>query len=65
MSASQLCVFDDKTDSKSKWVNKTHSMVVLSGLSSLFYEDFNLWCFFAQFNDDACKVNVSHLNSKN
>ena len=36
MLASQLCVFDDKTDLKWKWVKKTHSMVVLSELSSLF-----------------------------
>ena len=37
MLASQLCVFDDKTDLKSKWVKKkTHSMDVLSELSSLF-----------------------------
>ena len=41
MLASQLCVFDDKTDSKSKWVKKTHSMVVLSGLSI----EFILWRF--------------------
>ena len=29
MLASQLCVFDDKTDSKSKWVKKTHNTAVL------------------------------------
>ena len=30
MLASQLCAFDDnKTDSKLKWVKKTHSMVAL------------------------------------
>ena len=33
MLASQLCVLDDKTDSKSKWVKKTRGMVVLYGLS--------------------------------
>ena len=43
MLASQLCVFDDKTNPKSKL--KTHSMVVLSELSGLFCEDFDLWCF--------------------
>ena len=32
MLASQLCVLDDKTNSKSKWVRKAYSMVVLSGL---------------------------------
>ena len=43
MSATQLCVFDDKTDSKSKLVKKAQcNMVVLSGLSRLFCEDFNL-----------------------
>ena len=42
-------MFDDKTDSKSKWVHeKTHCNIVgLSGLSSLFCEDFNLWYFVA------------------
>ena len=38
MLASQLCVFEGKTDLKWKWVKKTHSMVVLSELSSLFVE---------------------------
>ena len=43
MSATQLCVFDDKTDSKSQLVKKTHcNMVVLSGLSRFFGGDFNL-----------------------
>ena len=41
MLASQLCVFHEKTDPKSKWVKKTHSMVVLSGLSI----EFILWRF--------------------
>ena len=36
MLARQLCVFDDKTDSKSKRVKKTHSMVVWFELSSFF-----------------------------
>ena len=36
MLASQLCVFDDRTDLKWKWVKKTHSIDLLSGLSSLF-----------------------------
>ena len=40
MLASQLCMFDDKTDSKSKWIKKTHSMVALSGLSRLFLRRF-------------------------
>ena len=35
MLASQLCVFDDKNDSKSKWVKK-QSMVVLSEISIWF-----------------------------
>ena len=39
-------------------------MVVLSGLSSLFCEDFNMRCFVAQFNDDPYKLNVSRLNSR-
>ena len=38
----KLCVFDGKTDSKSKLVKKTDSVVVLSGLCSLFCEDFDL-----------------------
>ena len=43
MSTTQLCVFDDKTDSKLQLVKKTHcNMVVLSGLSRLFGGDFNL-----------------------
>ena len=41
MLASQLCVFDDKAKSKIK-IKKTHSMVVLSELSGLFCEDFDL-----------------------
>ena len=40
-------------------------MVVLSGLSSLFYEDFDLCDALSQFNDDVCKVNMSRLNSRN
>ena len=36
MLASQLCVFDDRTDLKWKWVEKTHSMDVLFQLSCLF-----------------------------
>ena len=37
MLARQLCVFDEKTDSKSgKMSKKGHSMVVLSELSGLF-----------------------------
>ena len=48
MLATQLCVFGHKTDSKSRWVIKTHcNMVVLSGLSGLFCEDFSLRCFVA------------------
>ena len=48
MSGTQLCVFDDKADSKSRWVKKTHcNMVALPGLSSLFCEDFNVRCFAA------------------
>ena len=35
MLASQLCVFDEQSGSKSKWV-KAHSMVVFSESSSLF-----------------------------
>ena len=41
MLASRLCVLDDKTDSKSKWVKKAPSVVVLSGLSI----QLNLWRF--------------------
>ena len=52
MLASQLYVFDDKTDSKSKWVNKTHSTVVLSGLS---VEFISIRDALSQFNDDASR----------
>ena len=31
-------------------------MVVFSGLSGLFCEDFDLWCFVAQSNDDAMRI---------
>ena len=47
MLASQLCMFDDKIDSKSKWVEKL-SMVQLSGLSSLFCEDLDLSVIFCR-----------------
>ena len=57
MLARQLCLFDDKTHSESKWVKKTHSMVVLSTLSSLFCEDFDLSCFAVQFNEWRCMQN--------
>ena len=43
MLASQLCLFDVKTNSKSKWVKKF--IVGLCCPSSLFCEDFDLWCF--------------------
>ena len=36
MLATQLHVFDDNTDLKAKCVKKTHSLVALSELSSLF-----------------------------
>ena len=36
MLASQLCVFDDKTDLRMKMSKNTYSMVVLSELSSFF-----------------------------
>ena len=39
MLAGQLCVFDDKTV-----FEKTCSVVVLSGSSSLFYEEFDVYC---------------------
>ena len=41
MLASHLCLLGNKTDSKSKWVKRTHSMVVLFGL----YIEFILWRF--------------------
>ena len=69
MLASQLCMFDDKTDSKTKWVKK-HSMVVLPEISSLFMKisicDMAVVQFADLFNDyDVCKVNVSCLNLRN
>ena len=49
MLASQLYMFDDKTNLKWKWVKKTHSMVVLSELSSLFVKISicDMWFFVA------------------
>ena len=41
MLASHLCLLGNKTDPKSKWVKRTHSMVVLFGL----YIEFILWRF--------------------
>ena len=48
MLARQLCVLDDKTDSKSKWVKKLIVWLYCPNyLSSLFCEDFDPWCFAA------------------
>ena len=59
MLASQLCVFDDKTDSVSKRVKKL--IVWLCCPDYLVYFVKILTCdAFSQFNDDTCKVvNVS------
>ena len=46
MLASKLCVIDDKTSSKKKWVKETCSMIVLSGLFSSFSEGFDMCCNF-------------------
>ena len=54
MLASQLCAFDDKTDSDSKWVKK-FIMIILSRLSSLYCQDFDL-C--RNLMTMRCKVNV-------
>ena len=44
----QLCVLDDKTDSKSKWAQKTIVWLYYPDyLSSLFCEDSNPWWFAA------------------
>ena len=57
MLASQLFLFDVKTDSKSKWVKKL--IVWLSCSDYLVYFVNILICdALSQFNDDAWKVNV-------
>ena len=61
MLASQLCVFDDKADSISKWVE---DLIVWLCYLDLVWKDFVICDALFQFNDDACKVNVSCLNSK-
>ena len=48
MLACQLCVLDDKTDSKSKWVKKIIVWLCCPDyLSSLFCEDSDPWWFAA------------------
>ena len=65
MLPSQLCVFDDKTYSKSKWVKK-HSMAVLSEIVKTLICDMAVAQLADLFNDyDACKMNVPCLNSRN
>ena len=65
MLATQLCVFDDKTDTKSKLVKK---LIVITWLCCLDYYRFvkiSVCDALLQFHDDPCKLTVSRLNSKN
>ena len=60
----QLCVFNDKTDSESKRLKKTHSMVVLSAYL-VYFVKISICDALTQFNDDAGRVKVSRPNSSN
>ena len=62
----KLCVFDGKTDSKSKLVKKL--IVWLCCLDYVVYFVKIVICDALccnLMNDDACKVNVTRLNSRN
>ena len=65
MLASQLCVFDDETDSKSKWVKKLIVLLCCLPDYLVYFVKISICDALSQFNDDACKVNVSQLNSRN
>ena len=43
----------------------TDSMVALSGSSYYYFVKISICDAFSQFNDDACKVNVLRLSSRN
>ena len=61
---SQLCVFDDKTEWKSDWVKKIFVWFSCPDYLAYFGK-ISICDALSQFNDDACKVNVSRLNSRN
>ena len=64
MFTSQLCVFDDKTDSKPKRLKKALSMVMLSAYL-VYFVKISFCDALTQFKDDAGKVKVSRLDSRN
>ena len=64
MFTSQLGVFDDKTDSKPKRLKKALSMVMLSAYL-VYFVKISFCDDLTQFNDDAGKVKVSRLDSRN
>ena len=65
MFATHLCVFDDKTDAKSKLIKR---LIVITWLRCPDYYNFvkiSACDALSQFNGDPCKLNVSCLNSRN
>ena len=63
MLASQLCVFDDKTDSESKWVE--NSVWLCCIVRIVCFVKISICDVSSLFNDDAGTVKASRLNSRN
>ena len=66
MLASQLCVFDEKTDSKSKLVEKKQKNSWHGRVARIVYFVNISICdcdALSEFNDDACKVKVQGITS--
>ena len=64
MLTSQLCVFGVKTDLKSKWAKKLILWLCCPDYP-VYFVKISICDALPQFNDDTCKVNVSHFNSTN
>ena len=54
MLASQLCVFDDKTDPKSKWVKKLIVIWLCCVDYVVYFVKVSICDALLQFNDDPC-----------